>query len=62
VGIPKPGSREYDEMVSFMRADLESGMALTKIEIIARDTIKARGGDFDKEFNEWLKERRQHND
>ena len=55
MGIPKPGSREYDEMVDFMRAGLEGDMAFTKVEMIARDIIKARGGDFDKEFKEWLK-------
>jgi len=55
MGIPEPGSREYEEMVDFMRKDLEGGMAFTKVEMIARDIIKARGGDFDKEFAEWLK-------
>jgi hypothetical protein len=62
MGMPEPGSKEYDEMVDFMRKDLESGMQLTNIEMIARDIVKARGGDFDKEYAEWLKkqERRQY--
>jgi len=62
MGMPEPGSKEYDEMVDFMRKDLESGMQLTNIEMIARDIVKARGGDFDKEYAEWLKknERRKH--
>lgn len=51
--IPKPGSSEYERMVDYMRADLESGMSLSKIEMAARRIIAARGGDFDKEFEEW---------
>jgi hypothetical protein len=48
----------YEDMVAFMRADLESGMRYSKLEMQARKIIEARGGDFDKEFEEWKK--KQH--
>jgi len=54
--IPEPGSKEWEGMVDFMRADLDSGMQLTKIEMIARKFIKEDGRDFDEEFEKWKNE------
>lgn len=63
MSIPKPGSPEYERMIDFMRADLESGMGYTKIEMTARRMLKEQGRDFDKEFEEWKeKERAKHYD
>jgi hypothetical protein len=42
-------SKAYDDMVEFMRADLDSGMRLSKIEIAARQIITEQGRDFDEE-------------
>jgi len=47
-----------DETIEYMRADLESGMALTKIEMMARKLLKEQGRDFDAEFKKW-KERQK---
>jgi hypothetical protein len=47
----------YESMIDYMRADLESGMRYSKLEMQARKIIEARGGDFDKEFEEWKKKR-----
>lgn len=55
--MPKPGTKEWEEMADYMRADLQSGMQYTKIEMIARKILKAQGEDFDEEFRKW-KERR----
>ena len=46
--MPEPGTREYDEMVEFMRRDLETDFASTKL-------IK----DFDEEFDKWLKRQKE---
>ena len=51
---PEPGTKEYDEMVDFMRADLESDMGLTKLIEGARKMFESEGRDFDKEFAEYL--------
>lgn len=48
--LPKPGDKEYEDMIDFMRADLASGMQLSKIEMVARKLVKEDGRDFDEEF------------
>jgi len=55
--MPKPGTEEYERMVSFMREDLRTGMGLTKIIEQARKQIEDSGKDFDEEFNKWLEKR-----
>lgn len=45
--------QDYEKMIDFMRADLESGMKYSKIEMQARKIVADRGGDFEKEFEEW---------
>lgn len=51
--LPPPGSKEYEETIAFMRADLESDMGYSKIEMAARNLFKEQGRDFDKEFEEF---------
>jgi len=51
------GSDAYEKMIDFMRKDLESGMAYTKIEMAARASIESRGGNFDEEFAKWKKKK-----
>lgn len=51
----KPGDEGYEDMIEFMRADLNSGMQYSKIEMAARKLIKERGGDFNEEFAKWKK-------
>jgi len=55
--MPEPGTQEWEEMVDFMRADLERDMGYTKLIKAAEEAIKARGGDFDEEFEKWKKEK-----
>ena len=57
--LPKPGDEGYEDMVDFMRADLISGMALSKIIDMTRKQFEEQGKDFDEEFGKW-KEERQH--
>ena len=60
MGLPEPGTQEWENMVDFMRADIAGGMQYTKIEILARKIVEDRGGNFDEEFENWRKER--HNE
>lgn len=64
MSMPEPGSPEYEKMIDFMRADLESNMGYTKIEMGARKLMKEQGRDFDEEFKKWKaakeKERAKH--
>ena len=55
--MPEPGSKEWEEMVDFMREDLESDMGYSKIIKFAKDRIEARDGNFNEEFEKWKKER-----
>jgi len=53
MSMPKPGNRGWEEMVDFMRADLESDMGYTKIKMAARKLLKEQGRDFEEEFEKW---------
>jgi hypothetical protein len=50
MGMPTPGSQEWEDMVDFMRADLANDMGYTKIEMAARKIFVESGRDFDAEF------------
>jgi hypothetical protein len=52
-GIPEPGSQEYERMINFMRADLESDMGYSKIISAAEELMKQQGKDLFKEFETW---------
>ena len=54
--MPEPGTKEFENMVDFMRADLESGMQYSALEITVRKMLKLQGRDFEKEFKKWKKE------
>lgn len=48
-----PNSPDYENIINFMRADLESGMGYTKL-IENCKSMMARGGrDFEKEYKHW---------
>jgi len=51
--LPPAGSKEYEETIAFMRADLESNMGYSKIEMATRALLKEQGRDFDKEFEKF---------
>lgn len=55
--IPEPGSKAWEEMVDFMRKDLESGMAYSKIIDAGRKIVEDRGGNFEEEFEAWRKKK-----
>jgi hypothetical protein len=56
--MPEPGTQEYEDMIEFMRQDLESGGALTRIIMAARKAIEDAGKNFDEEFAKWLARRK----
>ncbi len=51
--LPELGSREWEEMAEFMRADLVSNMTLTKLIMAVRKEFEEQGKDFDEEFKKW---------
>ena len=53
----EPGGEGWEELVDYMRQDLDSGMALTKVEMTARKILEEQGRDFEQEFKEWRKKR-----
>lgn len=55
--MPDAGTQEWEDMVDFMRADLESGMKYTALEITVRKMLKLQGRDFDTEFQKWKDKR-----
>jgi hypothetical protein len=44
-----------EDQIAFFRADLESGMAYTKMIKAVRKKLEEEGRDFDKEFEVWKK-------
>ena len=55
--LPEPGSKEWDDMVDYMRADLDSGMSYTKLEMATRKMFEEAGRDFDAEFKAWTEQK-----
>lgn len=55
--LPKPGSKEYEDLANFMQANLVSSTILTKLIELARQEFKEQGKDFDEEFEKWKKRR-----
>jgi hypothetical protein len=51
--MPDPGSKSYEDMVDFMRMDLESGMTYSKIIDQAQKNAESKGRDFYKDFEKW---------
>lgn len=54
--LPKSGTQAWEDMVDFMRADIELNEQKAKIEMLARKIVKDDGRDFDEEFAKWRKE------
>jgi len=50
--MPVPGTDGWDEMIDFMRADLESDMTYSKIIAAGRKIVEGRGEDFEEKFEE----------
>ncbi len=53
MSMPEPGTQEYEDMISFMRADLESDMGLSKLIDIVEKKLKAEGKDIYEEARKW---------
>jgi len=53
MAMPEPGSQEFENMIDFMRKDLESGMGYSKIIEAGRKIVEDRGEDFDEAFKKW---------
>ena len=51
--MPKPGTNEYEGMVDFMRADLESGMGYSKLIAVAKKLSEDNGEDFNENYKKW---------
>ncbi|MFW9871869.1 MAG: hypothetical protein ACFFG0_02120 [Candidatus Thorarchaeota archaeon] len=54
--LPEIGSSEYEEMINFMRKDVESGMRLSKMIQSVKERFKKEGRDFTQEFENWKRE------
>lgn len=51
--IPEPGTQAHDNMVNFIRADLESGMSYTEMIESVKKRMAEEGRDFNAEFKKW---------
>lgn len=47
----------YDKMIDFMRADIETNFGYTKIIEKAKKQMESEGKDFWEEYEKWKKER-----
>jgi hypothetical protein len=46
-----------DSQIEFMRQDIASNFALSKLIELTKRMLKKQGRDFDKEFAEWQKKK-----
>ena len=51
--IPEPGTAAFEDMIDFMRADLENDMGYSKIIAAGRKIVEDRGENFEEKFEEW---------
>jgi hypothetical protein len=51
--IPEPGTQEFEKMIDFMRKDLDSGMAYSKLIQATKEMFEKQGRDFNAEFEKW---------
>ena len=51
--MPEPDSKKWEDMVDFMRADLENDMGYTKLINTTKKMFEEQGRDFDTEFEKW---------
>jgi hypothetical protein len=58
--LPHPGTQKWEGMIDFMRADLETNMAYSKIIDMGIRLVEERGGNFREEFEKWKKEKKEH--
>ena len=42
MAIPEPGTQAWENMVDFMRKDMDSGMSYTKIEMAGREAVEKK--------------------
>jgi len=40
--MPEPGTQDWENMVDFMRKDMDSGMQYSKIEMLGRESIEKK--------------------
>ena len=52
-------SDDYEALIDFMRADLDSGMGYSKIIEKGREIVEADGRNFDEEFEKWKAKRKK---
>lgn len=53
MSMPEPGTQDFENMIDFMRKDLESGMQYSKIIEHGRKIVEDRGENFDEAFEKW---------
>jgi len=53
--MPESGSPEFEDMIDFMRADLESDMSLSKMIHSVQKQMEKDGRDFNAEFEKFKK-------
>jgi len=58
MGIPEPGTKKYEDMIDFIRKDIDSGMQYTKMIDAVRGLFERTGRNFEEEFAKFKKERR----
>lgn len=54
MSMPDPESKAYEEIIAFMRADLETNMGYSKMIEAARKFIEAKEKNFQEEFEKWV--------
>ena len=54
--MPEPGTQAWEDMVDFMREDVDNNMMHTRLISTTRELLESQGRDFDAEFAKWKKE------
>ena len=55
--LPDPDTQAWEDMVDFMREDVDNNMCHTMLISKTRELLKSQGRDFDAEFTKWKENR-----
>jgi hypothetical protein len=58
--LPEINTQAWEDMITFMREDIDSGGMHTMLISKTRELLESQGRDFDAEFINWKKENGKH--
>ena len=59
--LPDTDTQAWEDMVAFMREDLDNNMMRTRLILKTRELLRSQGRDFNEEFAKWKEKQNAKN-